>query len=494
LPLETSEVDPEEIIRKGKTTKKSTSIVVPSFSDNLHNTSLQTPVTISDSPIIQIARVSRNLNFGSFPTNFSPPILGLEGESFDTPFSPKVVKRYLQERSLTLEYFPTSDFTIHPPIRVVSVIEGETFVTSSPSSLSPNTQAFPFSPISTSPVSPVLTPSPSSSPPVHIQMAGDNPPKTRMEAIIASRYAPLVLPQPLNSLPADGYLKQLPKFTGEGDVAAEEHLEVFYSFTYCHVIMDADVWMRIFFHSLEGEARKWFRALPPRSIDGIEALYEAFLKNWEGRKDFLYYIIEFGSLKKKEGESVSDFSKRFNKMYSRIPIEVKPTETYAKITYSSSFDPDLCLLLRERRATSLAHMQDASIEVQSNIMAVDELRSKVDRDRRRGRYETSTSSSVAHPQDDELTKLVKSLSPDMEKVKLEARQTYRNTQNVDNRGTFERPNNAPQTLPREPRNRGRDDQRIQTPLQNNLVDEEDEEDEKMILRSIAWVTPLHPLT
>ena len=125
-------------------------------------------------------------------------------------------------------------------------------------------------------------------------------------------------------------------------------------------------------------------------------------------------------------------------------------------------------------------MQDTSIEVQSNIMAVDELRSKADRDKRRGRSKTSTSSSIAHPQDDELIKLLKSLSADMEKVKIEARQAYRSTQNVDNRGTFRRPNNAPQILPREPRNKGRHDQRIQTPLQNNLVDEDDEEDDHEI--------------
>jgi hypothetical protein len=110
--------------------------------------------------------------------------------------------------------------------------------------------------------------------------------------------------------------------------------------------MDVDVWMRIFIHSLEGEARKWFRALPPGSIDGIQALDESFLKNWGDRKDFLYYITEFGSLKKKEGESTSNFSKRFNKMYRKIPIDVKPIETFAKITYSSSFDPNLCLVLR----------------------------------------------------------------------------------------------------------------------------------------------------
>jgi hypothetical protein len=55
-----------------------------------------------------------------------------------------------------------------------------------------------------------------------------------MEAIIASRYAALMLPQPLNSLPVDGYLKKLPKFTGEGDIAAEEHFE---PFTVLHMIM-----------------------------------------------------------------------------------------------------------------------------------------------------------------------------------------------------------------------------------------------------------------
>jgi hypothetical protein len=109
-------------------------------------------------------------------------------------------------------------------------------------------------------------------------------------------------------------------------------------------------------------------------------------------------------------------------MYNKIPTEIKPTETSAKMTYASTFDPDLCLLLRERRATSLAHMQDATIEVESNIMAVDKLRSKADRDRRKVRSETSTSgSSAAHPQVDEVTKLVKSLSARDGKVKIEGK-------------------------------------------------------------------------
>jgi hypothetical protein len=81
---------------------------------------------------------------------------------------------------------------------------------------------------------------------------------------------------------------------------------------------------------------------------------------------------------------------------------------------------------------------------------------------------------------DEVTKLLKSLSARMERLELEGKKTYKNPQNVDNRGNFRRPNNnAPQIMQREPRNRDRDDQKIQTPLQNNLVADDGGEEEDL---------------
>jgi hypothetical protein len=151
------------------------------------------------------------------------------------------------------------------------------------------------------------------------------------------------------------------------------------------------VWIRIFIHSIDGEARKWFRALTPGSIDGIEALDDIFLREWGDKKDFMYYIIEFGSLKIKEGESISDFSKRFNKKYNNIPAEIQPTEASTKITYAIYFDTNFYLLLRERRATSLDHMQDASLEVESNILVVDRLKNKANKGRERSKDSTSSS-------------------------------------------------------------------------------------------------------
>jgi hypothetical protein len=236
--------------------------------------------------------------------------------------------------------------------------------------------------------------------------------------------------------------------------------------------------MRVFIQSLDGKVRKWFRGLAPGSIAGIEALDDVFLRQWGNRKDFMYYMTEFGSLKNMDGESVSDFSKRFNNMYNKIPAEIKPSEASAKISYASAFGPDFCLLLRERRATSLAQMQDAAIEVESNVLAADRLRSKADADRRRGRSKASTfDPSVPHPQVDELTKMVKSLSAEMERMRVEGRKTYKGPQIAESKGGFKRPNNfTPPNMQKE-KGRDREDQKIQAPFQNNFVAEGEEREE-----------------
>jgi hypothetical protein len=46
-------------------------------------------------------------------------------------------------------------------------------------------------------------------------------PLTKMEQILANRYAPLVLPNPLSAMPTGDYQKYMPKFTGAGDYTAK---------------------------------------------------------------------------------------------------------------------------------------------------------------------------------------------------------------------------------------------------------------------------------
>ena len=118
-------------------------------------------------------------------------------------------------------------------------------------------------------------------------------PQNRMAAMVAARYAPLFLPQPLNALPAGDYQNYLPRFNGQGDATAEEHWNTFCSYADNHNFKHEDVWMRVFVQSLDGEVIEWFRELPPNSINGIDALEEAFMRQWGDTKDYLYYMTEF---------------------------------------------------------------------------------------------------------------------------------------------------------------------------------------------------------
>jgi hypothetical protein len=300
----------------------------------------------------------------------------------------------------------------------------------------------------------------------------------RMDAIVAERYTHLILPQVMYAFPPNDYMKYFPRFNGEGGVTTKEHLSSFYSFADNFNVEHADVWMRLFVQSLDGEERKWFRSFPPNSIAGIEALDDTFLRHWGDKKDFLYYITKFGALKRKQGESIPDFNKRFNKMYGKILDEIKPSETSAKIRFSNAFDVEFSFLLRERRAATHNQMKEDSIEVESNILEADKLKTRGDRDRKNKKEEMhSSSNATSDSKIDEMAKMLKYLTSEMERLNMEKKQPSRPAQEggYRNQNQFRRPNNAPHILPRERKNR--EDQKVFPPFHNNETDEEGDEDD-----------------
>jgi hypothetical protein len=163
-------------------------------------------------------------------------------------------------------------------------------------------------------------------------------------------------------------------------------------------------------------------------------------------------------------------------MYGKIPNEIKPSETSAKISFVNAFDVEFSLLLRERRDTTLSLMQDSAIEVESNILAADKLKSRNDRDRKNQKEEAPSSSNTTYESKmDEMDKMLKTLTSEMERLKMEQKQPSRPAQEggYRNQNQFRRPNNAPQILPKEIKNQ--DDQKVLPPFHNNAVDEEEDE-------------------
>jgi hypothetical protein len=112
---------------------------------------------------------------------------------------------------------------------------------------------------------------PVNSPRISMAVAGGGgggqgkPPPPGIFAKVAARYAPLVLPVPLHDLP-ENYMKNLPKFTGEGDLTAAEHINFFDQFADILGLEHEDVYSRLFVQTFEGQVRTWFRGFPAGSI------------------------------------------------------------------------------------------------------------------------------------------------------------------------------------------------------------------------------------
>jgi hypothetical protein len=177
----------------------------------------------------------------------------------------------------------------------------------------------------------------------------------RVFAKVAARYSPLVLPIPLHDLP-ENYIKNLPKFTGEGDLTATEHINFFDQFTDILGIKHEDVYSMLLVQTFKFQVQTWFQSLPATSILSYDTLEDAFLRQWGERKYHLYCLTEFGSLRKKNSETVMDFIQIFNKLYKKIPVEVKPSQPAAKVTFAGAFEPDFAVLLLERRGATLNQM------------------------------------------------------------------------------------------------------------------------------------------
>jgi hypothetical protein len=172
--------------------------------------------------------------------------------------------------------------------------------------------------------------------------------------------------------------------------------------------------------------------------------------------------MEFGALRKNNSELVLEFTQSFNKLYHKIPAEVKPSQTAAKVTFTGAFEPDFSLLLRERRFSTLMGMQDDAIEIESNIMASGKLKSRVET----GTKETRCLREQAGPfgpgksveeKMDDMEKIIKYLSNKISRMELDQAKP-----DPFYRKDFSR-NPNPQTQHRQVKN---EDKKIQAPFKS----------------------------
>jgi hypothetical protein len=145
-------------------------------------------------------------------------------------------------------------------------------------------------------------------------------------AKIPDRYKPLDLPPILHDLPAN-YSNNLPRFDGENvKITAEKHIQSLEDFLDLFEVEEDDVCIRMFSLSLQGKVKNWFKNLPAASIINFHQFMQVFLDRWVIMRNVFLILEEYDHLKRQPGETVHQFSTRFNKVYHSMPVDIRPPQ------------------------------------------------------------------------------------------------------------------------------------------------------------------------
>jgi hypothetical protein len=182
------------------------------------------------------------------------------------------------------------------------------------------------------------------------------------------RYKPLDLPPILHDLSVN-YINNLPRFDGENEkITAENHIQNLEDFLDLYEVEEDDVSIRMFSLSFGGKVKDWFRNLPAASIRNFHQFMQVFLDRWVIRGNVFLILEEYEHLKINPGETVHQFSARFNKVYHAIPTDIRPPPGSSHLHYPDAFDPEMTFQLRERNTTSLEEMQRIAVDVETNLL------------------------------------------------------------------------------------------------------------------------------
>jgi hypothetical protein len=151
-------------------------------------------------------------------------------------------------------------------------------------------------------------------------------------------------------------------------ITAEKHIQSLEDFLDLFEVEEDDVCIRMFSLSLQGKVKNWFKNLPAASIDNFHQFVKIFLDRWVIMRNVFLILEEYDHLKRQPGETVHQFSARFNKVYHSIPADIRPPPGSTHLHFPDAFDPEMAFQLRERNTATLEEMKKIAVDVEANLL------------------------------------------------------------------------------------------------------------------------------
>lgn len=157
---------------------------------------------------------------------------------------------------------------------------------------------------------------------------------------------------------------------------------------------------------------------------------------------------------------MEEFTKKFNKLYHKIPSTIQPIKTTAMVAYPMVFEPDFVVSLQERRSITLLLMQADAVALEGNLIAVGKIqctsiqgpedKRKEKKDKKKAKDDPEPSSSVKESPEakiEDMSQIIRNLSNKIIRLEVKGQAPGRFQSTAPrNPNTFRRPFN-PHSLP-----------------------------------------------
>jgi hypothetical protein len=108
-------------------------------------------------------------------------------------------------------------------------------------------------------------------------------------------------------------------------ITTKKHIQSLEDFLDLFEVEYDDVCIRMFSLSLQGKVKNWFKNLLDACISSFHQFVKIFLDQWVIMRNVFLILEEYDHLKRQPGETVHQFSTRFNKVYHAIPADIRPS-------------------------------------------------------------------------------------------------------------------------------------------------------------------------
>jgi hypothetical protein len=158
--------------------------------------------------------------------------------------------------------------------------------------------------------------------------------------------------------------KFLPKYDPDDDISPEHHIKQFMDALKLMNVEHEDVVYRLFPHTLQGKATKWFFNLAPGSITSWDKFEEAFMAEFSVEETSGILPLDLLVIGMNENERVKDFNERFMSLLNGIPI--KPVETVQIEHYVYALPPNIAMFVNTQRKLTLVDNFAEAIQIEKD--------------------------------------------------------------------------------------------------------------------------------